>query len=269
MTIRTYLSDDTLLRIGPYPVEGGKTLNLTAVPAPTAKAAAEYYPALYWFSLMHVPPKSDFPGTGPTGNGIAPNIRSQGEWIRQVVNTDGCTGCHQLGNPATREIPKTLGMFESSAAAWDRRIQSGQAGGSMSARFTQVANERGISFVLAASFPGDRTFERRLNTDKVQNGWAEFCNTWTNAWPHTEQPFRSNGFVLSQLTQSRALGVNYLLGVGPMSTGEFCDDIYKNMSAVADWMKTNGESIHGTKPLSGGESATVPAVASDGTPVHD
>ena len=29
VTIRTYLSDDTLLRIGPYAFEGGKTLNLT------------------------------------------------------------------------------------------------------------------------------------------------------------------------------------------------------------------------------------------------
>ena len=123
----------------------GKTLNLTAVPAPTAKAAAEYYPALYWFSLMHVPPKSDFPGTGPTGNGIAPNIRSQGEWIRQVVNTDGCTGCHQLGGKATREIPASLGTFGSSSQAWDRRIQAGQAGGAMSARFTQVGRSRALA----------------------------------------------------------------------------------------------------------------------------
>ena len=29
VTVRTYLSDDTLLRIGPYTAEGGKTLNLT------------------------------------------------------------------------------------------------------------------------------------------------------------------------------------------------------------------------------------------------
>src|SRR3954454_5250579 len=68
----------------------GTTLNLKAVLAPNKKAATEYYPALYWFSLMQMPPKSDFPGTGPTGNGIASNIRSQGEWIRQIVNTDGC-----------------------------------------------------------------------------------------------------------------------------------------------------------------------------------
>src|SRR5437764_3192285 len=69
----------------------GKTLDLKAVVAPDKKAAAEYYPALYWFSLLQVPPKSDFPGTGPTGNGIAPSIKSQGQWISSIVNTDGCT----------------------------------------------------------------------------------------------------------------------------------------------------------------------------------
>src|SRR5215813_6819125 len=56
----------------------GKLVNLKAVPAPDKKAAAQYYPAQYWFALMQVPPKSDFPGTGPQGNGIATNIRSQG-----------------------------------------------------------------------------------------------------------------------------------------------------------------------------------------------
>jgi hypothetical protein len=123
----------------------GKTLNLTAVPAPNAKAAAEYYPALYWLALMHVPPKGDFPGTGPTGNGISPAIKSQGEWIRQVVSTDGCTGCHQLGGKATREIPASLGTFDTAAHAWDRRIQAGQAGGAMSARFTQVGRARALA----------------------------------------------------------------------------------------------------------------------------
>ena len=39
--------------------------------------------------------------------------------------------CHQLGNKATREIPVELGEFDSLEAAWDRRIQSGQAGGNM------------------------------------------------------------------------------------------------------------------------------------------
>src|SRR6266446_5792847 len=98
----------------PIQVTPGKILNLKAVAAPSPKAAAEYYPAQYWLALLQVPPKSDFPGTGPTGNGISPNIKSQGEWIRQVVNTDGCTGCHQLGGKATREIPTSLGRFDTS-----------------------------------------------------------------------------------------------------------------------------------------------------------
>jgi hypothetical protein len=122
----------------------GKAVNLTAVTAPNPAAAAQYYPAQYWWSMMQLPPKSDFPGTGPSGNGIAPNIKSQGEWVRNIVATDACTACHQIGGKATREIPKALGSFEDSVAAWDRRIQSGQAGGAMSARFTQVGRTRAL-----------------------------------------------------------------------------------------------------------------------------
>src|SRR5262245_61725393 len=41
----------------------GKLVDLTAVVAPNPHAAAQYYPAGYWFSLLHVPAKSEFPGT--------------------------------------------------------------------------------------------------------------------------------------------------------------------------------------------------------------
>jgi hypothetical protein len=123
----------------------GKQVNLTTIAAPDKKTAAAHYPAQYWLSLLQVPAKTDFPGTGPQGNGIAPTVRSQAEWIRQVISTDGCTGCHQMGNPATREIPKALGVFESSVDAWDRRIQSGQAGGGMNSRFSQVGRPRALA----------------------------------------------------------------------------------------------------------------------------
>ena len=124
----------------------GKTLDLKAVLAPDKKAAAEYYPALYWFSLLQVPSKGDFPGTGPTGNGIAPSVKSQGQWISSIVNTDGCTGCHQMGDKATREIPQSiLSKTANSKAAWDLRIKAGQAGGGMSARFDQVGRQRALA----------------------------------------------------------------------------------------------------------------------------
>ena len=82
-------------------------LDLKAVIAPSAKEAAQYYPAAYWYSLLHIPPKSDFPGTGENGNGISERIKSQAEWVEHV-KTDGCEACHQLGDKATREIPATL-----------------------------------------------------------------------------------------------------------------------------------------------------------------
>ena len=123
----------------------GQTLNLKAVLAPDKKAAVEYYPALYWYSLLQMPPKSDFPGTGPEGNGISPNMKSQGEWIRNIVNTDGCTGCHQMGDKATREIPKLFTTGKDSKAAWDQRIKAGQAGGGMSARLQAVGRPRALA----------------------------------------------------------------------------------------------------------------------------
>src|SRR6476659_7350448 len=124
----------------------GKVVNLKAVAAPDKKAAAQYYPAQFWYALMQVPPVSDFPGTGDQGNGIAPSMRTQGEWIRSVVNTDGCTGCHQMGGPATRTIPKSiLDAAPNSKSAWDQRIQAGQAGGGMAARFQQVGHQRALA----------------------------------------------------------------------------------------------------------------------------
>jgi hypothetical protein len=124
----------------------GKNLDLKATVAPDKKAAVQYYPALYWFSLLQVPPKSDFPGTGPQGNGISPNVKSQGQWIRDIVNTDGCTGCHQMGDKATREIPGSItSKVKDSKAAWDLRIKAGQAGGGMSARFDQVGRQRALA----------------------------------------------------------------------------------------------------------------------------
>src|SRR5436853_3174963 len=114
----------------------GKPLNLTATIAPGPKAAAEYYPAAYWFSLIQVPGKNEFPGTGAKGNGISENMKSQAQWVRQL-KTDGCVTCHQLGNKATREIPEALGTFPNSVAAWDRRIKSGQAGPNMLSAINQ------------------------------------------------------------------------------------------------------------------------------------
>ena len=42
--------------------EPGKHLNLTAVPAPNDAAAAQYYPAIYWYSMLKIPAADQFGG---------------------------------------------------------------------------------------------------------------------------------------------------------------------------------------------------------------
>jgi hypothetical protein len=123
--------------------EPGNVLNLQAVVAPNATAAADYYPAIYWYAMLKVPDQNEFPGTGPNGNGIAEAMKTQNQWL-DLVKTDGCYTCHQLGNKATRTIPKELGDFSSSEEAWARRIQSGQAMTQMMNNIGRLGPTRGL-----------------------------------------------------------------------------------------------------------------------------
>jgi hypothetical protein len=124
--------------------EPGKTLNLKATSAPNEAAAAEYYPAIYWFSMLKIPAANQFPGSGANGNGMPVSLRDQGVWLRQL-KTDGCVSCHQLGDKATREIPAALGHFDSGAAAWERRIQSGQPGALMVQAIGDLESARALA----------------------------------------------------------------------------------------------------------------------------
>jgi hypothetical protein len=99
----------------------GKHLNLTAVPAPNDAAAAQYYPAIYWFAMLKIPPASDFGGKSD----IPANVTQQ-QYITAIKN-QGCVGCHQLGQLGTRTIPAAFGTFKDGEEGWARRIQAGQA----------------------------------------------------------------------------------------------------------------------------------------------
>jgi hypothetical protein len=114
--VRGYgLADSTEVRAVP-----GSTLDLTAVVAPDAATAAKVYPAAYWYAMLKVPDAAEVARLPGGRNAYL-------MWIKNM----GCIGCHQLGNLATRTLPTSLGKFDSSQAAWARRIQSGQAGGQM------------------------------------------------------------------------------------------------------------------------------------------
>jgi hypothetical protein len=120
----------------------GKNVNLTATTAPSDKAAAEYYPANYWFALLQPPPKSDFPGTGKAGNGIGEQMITQGSWIGYIKMMNSCGQCHQIGTKATREISPALGTFKNSVEAWDHRMQVGVSGAYMDSTLGPLGRQR-------------------------------------------------------------------------------------------------------------------------------
>lgn len=110
--------------------ERGQRLNLEAAVAPDRAAAAQYYPAIYWFSMLRTPGPDKFPGTGPNGNGMPREFKTRDQWL-DVIKTNGCGNCHQIGNYATRTMPPAFEHFQSSIAAWARRLQSGPGGTTM------------------------------------------------------------------------------------------------------------------------------------------
>ncbi len=172
--VRGYgLVDSPKVRTAP-----GKILNLTAVPARNAAAAAEYYPAIYWYSMLRVPDKSEFPGTGPDGNGINPALASQEQWL-DIVKTNGCNGCHSLGTRAMRAIPKELGTFASSTEAWQRRIQSGQALTQMTTNLGRMGAPRALK--LFADWT-DRIAAGELPTSKPMRPQGVERNVVLTLW---------------------------------------------------------------------------------------
>jgi hypothetical protein len=169
-TYKVWVRGYGLVDSPPVKTTPGTTLALTAVVAPTPQAAAESYPADYWFSLVtSIPSKSAFPMTLPPspplpgppdpvklthGGGGTPAPRAaapivlatQGEYIQAIK---GCnSGCHQVGLKATRVRPANLanyGPFKSDVDAWTRMLSSGQLGRAMLSFLDRLNRDRGIA----------------------------------------------------------------------------------------------------------------------------
>jgi hypothetical protein len=121
---------------------GDTALNLTAKAASSPAEAAKVYPGNYWLSLLQPPAKSEFPGTGESGNGIPPAMASQAHWMFNLKS--GCNFCHQLGNEITRSLGHMdhLG-FKTPEEAWIYRTQLGVRGSSMAGTMAQFGVQAG------------------------------------------------------------------------------------------------------------------------------
>ena len=151
----------------------GQPLNLTAVVAPNEAAAASYYPAIYWYAMMKIPPAGDF-----GGHTDIPKEITRNDWLRQMNNVD-CIGCHQLGQAATRTIPPSFGIFKSGEEAWVRRLQSGQSGESMTNRI--AGQFGGVPYRYFGEWT-DRVAKGELPKNKPQRPQGVERNIVVTSW---------------------------------------------------------------------------------------
>src|SRR4029077_2815337 len=171
--VRGYgLVDSPKVKVAP-----GQHLDLTAMPAPTAAAAAEYYPGAYWYSMLQIPDKSLFPGTGPDGNGISPKIKTQEDWIDTIKNS--CQSCHALGSLGVRRIPKAWGHFDNSVQAWTKRLQAGQAQANMATSLGRLGSQKAVA--LFADWT-DRIAAGELPSAKPQRPQGVERNVVISMW---------------------------------------------------------------------------------------
>ncbi|WP_431267327.1 hypothetical protein [Dankookia sp. P2] len=163
----------------------GKPLNLTATPAPSAAAAAEAYPGMYWYSMLRIPGADQFPGTGDGkgGNGIPGSMKSQYAWVDTVKQS--CQSCHALGSQNIRHPKKELGEFANSTELWARRIQSGQAMSNMAISIARLGPEKGLS--LYADWT-DRIARGKLPSDKPRRPEGLERNMVVTLWTGRRRP---------------------------------------------------------------------------------
>ncbi len=155
----------------------GKTIQLTAKPAPSGAAAAEYYPGMYWYAMLKIPAATEFPGGDNNPNGIPAGLETQADWIDTVKNS--CQSCHALGSKNIRSPHQELGTFANSVDMWGRRLQSGQAMANMAVSIGRLGPNRG--YRMFADWT-DRIAAGELPFDKPERPKGIERNVVISSW---------------------------------------------------------------------------------------
>lgn len=105
--------------------------------------------------------------------------------------------------------------------------------------------------VVDRAVPGEQqnylTPEQHIPEKGLPYPW-ETCMTMGNSWSYVPgDVYKPANEIIEKLTDIVSKGGNYLLNIGPGPDGEIDPIAYHRLKEIGVWMKTNGESIYGSR----------------------
>jgi len=103
---------------------------------------------------------------------------------------------------------------------------------------------------LGGGFPGDtETPEQHIPATGFPGRDWETCMTMNGTWGYKsyDHGWKSVESMIHMLADIASKGGNYLLNVGPTAEGEIPQPSIERLKKIGEWMRVNGESIHGTR----------------------
>lgn len=110
-----------------------------------------------------------------------------------------------------------------------------------------------------------RTPECKFPQETFSPEWWELCFVFSDgAWGYlNHECYKPNGWLLAELSKTRAWNGNFLPNVGADGHGQMPQTFYLRMAELAEWMQHSGESVKGTKGGIWPERCNVPVTRND------
>jgi alpha-L-fucosidase len=174
----------------------------------------------------------------------------------------------KIAVPQVRELLTDYGPDVPSVIWWDTpRDMNAERAGKLYDTVEKLRPDVIMNNRLGGGFKGDtETPEQKIPAKGFPGRDWETCMTINNTWGYKrdDHNWKSATTLIRNLCDIASKGGNYLLNVGPDSTGLIPQPEVERLEAVGKWMDVNGEAVYGTSATCFGNELGQAVKAKDG-----